>query len=82
MESDDPDENQHDEIYPADQRKKIVEYWYNDGNKRSFSSVKHRYRKLNNENTLRTWKKRMDDGIGIFFISILSPKLMDFQPQH
>lgn len=55
----------HNEVYPIEKRKEIVDWWWRNGNPRPFSSVQARYRKLKSESTLRTWKYRFDHGIGI-----------------
>lgn len=58
------DEND-EQAYPREKRAKIVEYWWNNGKKRKFSSVQQNYRKLKNEKLLYTWKARI--AAGIFF---------------
>lgn len=47
------------EIYPIEKRKEIVDYWLNQGNKRTFKAVQHRYRKITSLDVLRKWKQRI-----------------------
>lgn len=70
VDASDDDEDKKNELYPIDVRKKIVEYWWNNGNKRKFSSVQKNYKKLTNEGSLRIWKNRFDRGACEHFHSL------------
>lgn len=49
------------EIYPIETRRKIVEYWLNDGGKRrSFKRMQHLYKKLTREDLLWKWRNRLN----------------------
>lgn len=67
-----PDKEQDDEIYPREKRRKIVAYWWNNGNKRKFSSVTNTYRLLadKDEKLLYNWKERFSAGSDSFSFSL------------
>lgn len=71
VESGNSDEEKGRELYTIDQRKKIVDYWWNNGKKRTFKSVQNKYRKLTCENTLRQWKTRLEKRIGTYALVII-----------
>lgn len=77
--SSDKNEN---EIYSRDIRRKIVEYWWNNGQKRKFSSIQRKFKKLmnRNEKLLYTWKVRLasDKDFSYIFIILLYYKCFSF----
>lgn len=67
VESDDEDSDdgssEANAIYPIQTRKEIVEYWFNNGKRRSLKSVINRYKKLegHTEKFLYVWKHRIEN---------------------
>lgn len=52
-------------VYPYETRKKIVDFWLNNSKKGKvpFKRIKHLWNRVENETSLYTWKKRIDEGL-------------------
>lgn len=66
------DKDIHSPVYPREQWQKIIEFWENNGKKRKFSTVVHKFKKLKDcdQSILYKWKERMR--LGEYFKYIFS----------